>query len=177
MCKIFCCLLILGCLWLGVLEWWTKLLCLPIELSCVRGCCHRGAIASRAASSLKKVEDVREWCRMGGRRGRRTLNQQVSKHSYQILNYLMFNSKCCALLHYCWLSSYAQPHICRANVSDNSGSQVPLSSILSPLSLAASTQIDSYFSSSFIPLYTVNVHFQDIQATLLHSTNTKCTPG
>ena len=67
--------------------------------------------------------------------------------------------------------------IYRASVSDNSGSQVPLSSVLSPLSLAASIQIDSYFSSSFIPLYTVNVHFQDIQATLLHSTNTKSTSG
>ena len=49
-----------------------------------------------------------------------------------------------------------------------SGTTVPLSSVLSPVSLAASTKIDSVFSPHFIPLISVAVHCEQLQLTLLH---------
>lgn len=57
----------------------------------------------------------------------------------------------------------------RANVLDDSGSAAPLSSLLSPLSLAASAKVDSHFSHHFIPSWTVAVHCQEVRVTLRHS--------
>ena len=49
-----------------------------------------------------------------------------------------------------------------------SGTSVPLSSILSPVSLAACTRIDSIFCPHFIPLFSVALHLEQFQLTLFH---------
>ena len=58
--------------------------------------------------------------------------------------------------------------LCRESVTSVSGTTVPLSSVLSPVSLAASTKIDSVFSPYFIPLISMAVHCEQLQLTLLH---------
>ena len=49
-----------------------------------------------------------------------------------------------------------------------SGTSIPLSSVLSPVSLAACTRVDSVFSPHFIPLFSVTANCELLQVTLLH---------
>jgi hypothetical protein len=45
---------------------------------------------------------------------------------------------------------------------------MPLSSVLSPVSLAACTRVDSLFSPHFIPRLSISLHSPHLQLTLLH---------
>ena len=45
---------------------------------------------------------------------------------------------------------------------------MPLSSVLSPVSLAACTRVDSLFSPHFIPLLSLSLHCQHVHLSILH---------
>ena len=49
-----------------------------------------------------------------------------------------------------------------------SGTTMPLSSVLSPVSLAACTRVDSLFSPLFIPHLSLSLHSDHLQLKLLH---------
>ena len=61
----------------------------------------------------------------------------------------------------------------RADILDPSGAVLPLSSVLSPVSLAASLRVNSVFSPCFVPAYTFKFHCSEFHATLLHSLSDK----
>ncbi len=75
-------------------------------------------------------------------------------------------------------STYVQYHIVclilvlifcyRAEILDDAGSPLPLTAILSPVSLAANLRVNSIFSPSFIPSLTLSFSCKEFTGTLLH---------
>ena len=56
----------------------------------------------------------------------------------------------------------------RESVTSVSGTTMPLSSVLSPVSLAACTRVDSLFSPHFIPLLSLSLLCHHLKLALLH---------
>ncbi len=75
-------------------------------------------------------------------------------------------------------STYVQYHIVclilvlifcyRAEILDDAGSPLPLTAVLSPVSLAANLRVNSIFSPSFIPSLTLSFSCKEFTGTLLH---------
>lgn len=53
-------------------------------------------------------------------------------------------------------------------ILDDAGSPLPLTMLLSPVSLAASLRINSIFSPSFVPSISVSISCKEFTGTLLH---------
>ena len=66
-------------------------------------------------------------------------------------------------------SDYSLHSLFRTEILDQSGQPLPLTFVLSPISLAANLRVDSIFSPSFVPLYSVSFICEEFNATLLHS--------
>lgn len=56
----------------------------------------------------------------------------------------------------------------RADLIDEEGAPVPLASILSPISLAGCTCVDSTFSPEFVPVSDFSLTCHSMQITLIH---------
>lgn len=67
------------------------------------------------------------------------------------------------------LQTFSAPDF-RADLVDEGGSPVPLASILSPVSLAGCTCVDSTFSPQFVPVSDFSLTCHSMQVTLIHIT-------
>lgn len=67
------------------------------------------------------------------------------------------------------LQTFSAPDF-RADLVDEGGSPIPLASILSPVSLAGCTCVDSTFSPQFVPVSDFSLTCHSMQVTLIHIT-------